>query len=278
VIISLIVGLGVALETGKPMRLWPGDAPLAKGIGENDIPTLTPYLPKKPNGTAVVVCPGGAYWMLAEHEGKDYAEYLAQNGITAFVLRYRLGQFGYRHPAMLIDAQRAIRTVRSFGNYKTVGIMGSSAGGHLTATACVHYGLDVPKVGDKIDSVSARPDFGVLCYPVISLEEPVGHAWSGLQLMGENPPKNLVELLSPHRHVTDQTPPCFLWHTLEDTGVPIENSQLFADALRRKGVPFELHIYEKGQHGIGLNDKAPYKNVHPWAKNLLFWFKSKKWL
>jgi acetyl esterase/lipase len=272
---SLLLATGIALETGKPFPMWQGEIPLAKGKTENDIPTLTPYLPKKPNGTAMVICPGGAYWILAEHEGKDYAEYLAQNGITAFVLRYRLGQYGYRHPAMLIDAQRAIRFVRSLG-WKQVGIMGSSAGGHLTATACVHYDMKTPQVNDEVDKLSARPDFGVLCYPVISLEPPVGHSWSGLQLMGDNPSKELIRLLSPHEHVTDKTPPCFLWHTVEDDGVPIENSQLFADALRRNKVPFELHIYEKGKHGIGLNDKAPYKNVHPWARDLIHWLKGKK--
>jgi acetyl esterase/lipase len=273
--LGLSLAAVLAMETGVPMRLWKGDAPLATGKGEHDVPTLTPYLPKKPNGTAIVICPGGGYWILADHEGKDYAEFLSLQGVTAFVLRYRLGSHGYRHPSMLMDAQRAVRTVRSFGKFKNIGIMGSSAGGHLAATACVHYGLSTPQVGDDVDKISARPDFGILCYPVISMEPPVGHNGSAVQLMGQNPPKDLVRLLSPHKQVNDKTPPCFLWHTVEDTGVPIENSQLFADALRRANVPFEIHLYEKGAHGIGLNDKAPYKNVHPWARDLLYWLKGR---
>lgn len=275
-IATLALASTIILDTGKPVPLWIGDAPLAVGKSEHDVPTLTPYLPKKPNGTAVVICPGGGYWILADHEGKDYAEYLSMQGITAFVLRYRLGQYGYRHPSMLIDAQRAIRTVRSFGKFENIGIMGSSAGGHLTATACVHYDLKTPQVSDETDRISARPDFGILCYPVISLEAPVGHVGSGLNLLGKNPSKELVSLLSPHEHVNAKTPPCFLWHTAEDTGVPPENSQLFANALRKHRVPYELHIYEKGVHGIGLNDKSPYVNVHPWAKDLLFWLKGRK--
>lgn len=265
------MAVALAFETGKPIRLWSGDAPLTKGTGENDIPTITPYLPKKSNGVAIVICPGGAYWILAEHEGKDYAEFLSMHGYTAFVLKYRLGQFGYRHPAMLTDAQRAIRTIRATQSFRQVGIMGSSAGGHLAATASVHFALPTPQVGDEIDAQSARPDFTILCYPVISMEPPVGHSFSRDQLLGKDPGMPLIQLLSPAKHVSKDTPPAYLWHTVEDEGVPIENSHLYAEALRRNNIPFELHLFEKGAHGIGLNDKAPFKKVHPWATNLIYW-------
>ncbi|HLO99786.1 MAG TPA: alpha/beta hydrolase [Fimbriimonas sp.] len=264
------------IQVGKPSLLWATNTPYAKGAGENDLPTLTAYLPAKPSKTAIVVCPGGGYWMLADHEGSDYAKYLAMHGVTAFVLRYRLGQFGYRHPAMLADAQRAIRTVRSLG-YETVGIMGSSAGGHLSGTALVHYGLKAYEASDKIDEQSCKPDFGVLCYAVLSFDKSFGHVGSGDNLLGKEPTEAQMELMDLRRHVTKETPPCFLWHTVEDKGVVIENSLYFAAALRKNEVPFDLHIYQKGNHGIGLQDKAPYANAHPWASDLMFWLKANKW-
>lgn len=265
-----------AIVAAMTIRLWEGDAPHSHGAGENDVPTLTAFLPEKKSETAIVVCPGGAYWVLADHEGKDYAEFLSQNGIAAYVLRYRLGQFGYRHPAMLADAQRAIRTVRSMG-YKTVGIMGSSAGGHLTGTACVHHSVEAYPAADEKDTLSAKPDFGVLCYPVISFEKPLGHEFSGKQLLGEKPDPKLLEMMNLPKHVSKSTPPCFVWHTQEDDGVPPQNSELFAAAMRAAGVECEYHVFAKGKHGIGLADKAPYAHVHPWATNLLFWLKQHGW-
>lgn len=264
---------------GETLRLWTGDAPLALGKKDHDIPTLTAYLPKEPKyPVSVVVCPGGGYAMLAEHEGRDYAEFLAMNGISAYVLKYRLGSNGYRHPAMLIDAQRAIRQVRSLHPGFSVGIMGSSAGGHLAATASVHYNLDLSlRDGgsqDEIDKLNAKPDFTVLCYPVTSFTPPVGHAWSGKQLLGEAASSAQMELMDLPNHVNSQTPPAFLWHTVEDDGVPIENSIRYALALRKSGVPFDLHIFEKGKHGIGLADKSPYENAHPWGANLIYWIRT----
>jgi acetyl esterase/lipase len=258
------------------IRLWEGDAPYATGKGENDVPTLTAFLPDKPSKTAIVVCPGGAYWVLADHEGKDYAEYLAMHGIAAYVLRYRLGQYGYRHPSMLADAQRAIRKVRSLG-YANVGIMGSSAGGHLAGTASVHSGVEAYAPGDETDKLSRRPDFGILCYPVTSFDKPFGHDFSGKQLLGEKPDPKLVEMMNLPKQVTKDTPPCFLWHTQEDDGVPPQNSELFAVAMRKVGVECEYHVFAKGKHGIGLTDKAPYKNAHPWASNLIFWLQQHEW-
>ena len=275
---TILFGMAVStiFTTGEAFPLWERDTPYAKGAGENDIPTLTPFTPNKKSNTAIVVCPGGGYYMLAGHEGHDYAEYLAMHGVTAYVLRYRLGQFGYRHPAMLADAQRAIRTLRSLG-YKTVGIMGSSAGGHLTGTACVHYGFPAYELKDEIDKQSAKPNFGVFCYAVTTFNPPFGHTGSGENLLGKNATKEQMEFMNLPAHVNKDTPPCFLWHTMEDTGVPPENSVMFADALRKNKVPFELHIFQKGNHGIGLTDKAPYTNAHPWAADLLYWLKANNW-
>lgn len=267
----------IAFSVANPVRLWAGEAPFSKGKGENDIPTLTAYLPEGKSKSAVVVCPGGGYWMLADHEGKDYAEFLAQNGVAAYVLRYRLGQFGYRHPAMIIDAQRAIRTVRNMNLYEKIGIMGSSAGGHLAASASVWYGSEFSKPVDAIDSLSARPDFTVLCYPVISLIAPVGHSGSGDNLLGKESSLTERESMDPSKKVDNNTPPAFLWHTGEDTGVTPENSIRYAMALRKAGVAFDLHVFQKGRHGIGLADKSPYKKAHPWSNDLLFWLKENGW-
>jgi acetyl esterase/lipase len=278
---SLLFGVATMtsfdVQQGKAFPLWEHDTPYAKGVTANDIPTLTPFLPKTKTKTAIVVCPGGGYWMLADHEGHDYAEYLSMHGITAFVLRYRLGQSGYRHPAMLADAQRAIRTLRSFG-YKTVGIVGSSAGGHLTGTACVHYNFPAYELKDEIDKENCKPDFGILCYAVTTFNPPFGHTGSGDNLLGKDASKEQMELMNLPAHVTKETPPCFLWHTSEDTGVPPQNSTTFAEALRKNKVPYELHVFQKGGHGIGLQDKAPYANAHPWAKDLMYWLKVNNWM
>jgi acetyl esterase/lipase len=272
---SILLGMTLVTisKTGEAFPLWQHDTPYAKGTGENDIPTLTPFLPNEKSSTAIVVCPGGGYYMLAPHEGHDYAEYLSLHGITAFVLRYRLGQFGYRHPAMLADAQRAIRLVREMG-FKQVGIMGSSAGGHLTGSALVYPDFPAYEHKDDTDKISAKPDFGILCYAVTTFNPPFGHTGSGDNLLGQDAPKELMAMMNLPAHVTKDTPPCFIWSTTE---VPAENSEMFADALRKNKVPFELHIYQKGGHGIGLLDKAPYKNVHPWASDLLYWLKANNW-
>ena len=259
--------------------LWPAGAPGALGQSSNDIPTLTVFLPPtdKATGASVVVCPGGGYGGLANHEGPDYALFLNQQGVTAFVLRYRLGSQGYRHPRMLEDAQRAIRTVRARAaewklDPKRIGIMGSSAGGHLASTAVTHFDAGKPDATDPIDRQSSRPDLGILCYPVISMG-PNTHQGSKNNLLGKDPSPELVELLSNEKQVTKDTPPCFVWHTAEDKAVKVENSLDFAAALQKNGVPFDLHVYQKGRHGIGLADKPPFTNAHPWARDLVFWLK-----
>jgi acetyl esterase/lipase len=269
-----------SVHAQEPVPLWPGGAPGALGNEEKDIPTLTPYLPDpaKATGAAMVICPGGGYGMLAAHEGKDYARWLNEHGIAAFVLRYRLGSQGYRHPAMMHDGLRAIRLVRSRAaewkiDPRRVGIMGSSAGGHLASTVLTHFDPGNPAAEDPVERESSRPDLGILCYAVISMDVHT-HAGSRNNLLGKDPAPELVHLLSNERHVTAQTPPCFLWHTFEDKGVKIENSFQFAAALNRANVPFELHVYQKGPHGIGLGSREyePAK-FHHWTKDCLVWLK-----
>ena len=276
---SILIGMAISTTfiTGETFPLWSGGkTPYAKGTGENDIPTLTAFPSEKTSRTAIVVCPGGGYGMLAQHEGHDYAEYPSMHGITSFVLRYRLGSAGYRHPAMLSDAQRAIRMIRSLG-YKAIGIMGSSAGGHLTGTALVYPDFPAYDKTDDIDKVSAKPDFGILCYAVTTFDPPYGHTGSGENLVGKNASKELMYMMNLPAHVTKDTPPCFLWSTSEDTAVPPQNSEKFMEALRKNKVPYEFHIFQKGGHGIGLLDKAPYANAHPWAADLLYWLKANNW-
>lgn len=263
----------------KSFPLWPDGAPGALGKSTNDIPTLTPFLPAAgtATGAAMVICPGGGYGHLANHEGADYALYLNQHGVTAFVLKYRLGSHGYRHPRMLEDAQRAIRTVRARAKEwnidpKRIGIMGSSAGGHLASTVLTHFDEGSANATDPIESQSSRPDLGVLCYPVITMSANT-HQGSKNNLLGKNPTPELIEFLSSEKQVRTNTPPCFVWHTAEDKGVKVENSLEFAAALQKHGVPFDLHIYQKGRHGIGLADKPPFANAHPWSRDLVFWLK-----
>jgi acetyl esterase/lipase len=261
--------------------LWPEGAPGALGSQDKDIPTLTPYVPEpaKATGAAIVICPGGGYGNLAAHEGQDYARFLNEQGIAGFVLKYRLGSGGYHHPAMLQDAARAVRTVRAkAGEWKLdpkrIGIMGSSAGGHLASTLLTHFDAGKPDAADPVERESSRPDLGILCYAVISFGE-FGHKGSMKNLLGTNPPPELVRELSNELHVTKETPPCFIWHTWEDKGVMVENTLQFAEELRKAGVPFDLHIYQQGAHGLGLGtrDWNPEKR-HPWTSDCVFWLKA----
>jgi acetyl esterase/lipase len=275
----LVFMVGLSLrgfaESGPAILLWPDGAPGALGAEDKDKPTLTPYLPEsaQATGAAVVICPGGGYGGLAKHEGEGYALWLNQHGIAGFVLKYRLGSQGYRHPAMLQDAARAVRIVRSRAaewkvDPKRIGIMGSSAGGHLAATLLTHFDDGTPSAPDPVEQMSSRPDLGILCYAVITMGDNT-HQGSRQNLLGANPSAELINLLSNEKQVTARTPPCFIWHTYEDTAVKVENSLDFARALRQAGVPFDLHIYEKGQHGMGLG------NGHPWSGDCLFWFKAR---
>jgi acetyl esterase/lipase len=272
---------GTALPR-QEFPLWTGDAPGALGKEAKDIPTLTPYFAPagKATGASFVICPGGGYASLAPHEGFQYALWLNEQGITGFVLKYRLGSGGYRHPAMMLDAQRAIRYVRvNAEKWKLdpnkIGVMGSSAGGHLAATALTHFDAGDPGASDPIDRVSSRPTLGILCYPVITMGANT-HVGSRQNLLGNNPDAGLIDLLSNEKQVTGNTPPVFIFHTFEDSAVKVENTLEFAAALRRQGVPFALHIYTKGAHGMGLGSAQwDPGSRHPWTNECSLWLKER---
>jgi len=259
------------VNTPQTILLWLNSAPGALGTGDEDKPSLTvyPVTPQNKTSTAVIVVPGGSYTHLAsDHEGKQIAEWLNQLGITAFVLKYRLGP-KYHHPIELGDAQRAIRYVRlhaSVYGYDAhrIGVWGFSAGGHLASSAGTHFDAGSPTAQDPIEQQSSRPDFMILAYPVITLTEPFVHHISRDSLLGPNPDPALINLLSNEKQVTRETPPTFLFHTTEDDVVPVENSVLFYEALQRAGVPTELHIYLKGHHGVGLAKNDPILKTWPY--------------
>lgn len=228
----------------------------------------------RPRG-AVVVCPGGGYAHLAPHEGEPIAKWLNSLGISAVVAHYRRAP--NRHPVPLQDAQRAIRHVRFHAaewNVRPdrIGILGFSAGGHLAATAGTHFDAGNPDAADPIDRVSCRPDAMVLCYPVITFEAPHRHVGSMNNLLGENPPDDLRLSLSNELQVTSRTPPAFLWHTADDAGVPVENSLLFAQAMRKNNAPFSLHVFPSGRHGLGLAHGIPL--VSEWTTLCAQWLLS----
>lgn len=263
--------------------LWPTGAPDALGQEKKDKPTLIGYpAPKeKANGTAIVICPGGGYGHLAmDHEGHQVARWLNEHGISAFICDYRHRNKGYGHPAPLQDVQRAIATVRSQAgrwNIKSdqIGVLGFSAGGHLASTAATHFNKGTERATDPVARVSNRPDFAVLCYPVIAFGEPFTHRGSQKNLLGKNPDPELVIALSNEKQVTTSTPPCFLWHTTADTGVLPENSIRFYQALLENDVPAELHLYEKGRHGVGLATGIP--GTSNWPGELLDWLAGHDW-
>jgi acetyl esterase/lipase len=265
-----------------PIRLWQGDAPGALGQRPQDIPTLTPFLPppEKRNGASMLILPGGGYSHLAEHEGDGYATWFAEHGVAAYVLKYRLGASGYRHPIELGDAARALRLIRTFAkrdglDASRVGVIGSSAGGHLAATLATHFDAGKPDSSDPVERERSRPEVAILCYPVITMGE-FTHNGSKRELLGQNPAPELIQNLSAELRVTAETPPTFLWHTFEDKTVPVENSLMFAAALRKAKIPFSLHIYEQGAHGLGLG--RPGRPAPPWGDDLLYWLKERKFI
>lgn len=255
----------MAADEFKPPEfrpLWTAAAPQATGETDADKPGVWVYpAGKNSNGAAVVICPGGGYAIHAtDHEGVQPAKYFNSIGVTAFVLRYRLSP--YRHPVPLLDAQRALRFVRAhadeFGIDKhRVGIMGFSAGGHLTSTSVTHFDKGDENAADAVDKESSRPDFGILGYPVVSLSAEFAHQGSGKNLFGADATDEQLKLLSNELNVSAETPPLFLFHTSEDTGVPPENSVSLYLACHKAGVPAELHIYQQGPHGVGLANEHP---------------------
>jgi acetyl esterase/lipase len=228
-----------------------------------------------------VVCPGGGYGALAvDHEGRQIAQWLNARGVAAFVLKYRLGP-RYHHPVELGDAQRALRFVRQHApEYgiaaDKIGIWGFSAGGHLASTTGTHFDAGNSGAPDPIDRKSSRPDFMILSYPVISFTTPYTHRGSLRNLLGDPPDAQLAASLSSETQVSPQTPPTFLFHTNADTGVPPENSVLFYLALRKAGVPAEMHIYEPGPHGVGLALFDPVLST--WPARLADWMKLHGWM
>jgi acetyl esterase/lipase len=271
--------------------LWPEGVPDAKPNPvperiENDMishvsePTLTyyPAASDRPAHTAVIICPGGGYQFLAfAHEGRRYAEWLSSLGIAAFVLKYRMADAG--HPAPLRDVLRAIRTVRAHASDygvapDRVGVMGSSAGGHLAASAATMYDDPAGRTGAPLDTVSARPDFLLLMYPVITLMPPYAHEGSRYALLGAHPAPELVKQMSVETRVTARTPPTFLVHSEDDNVVPVDNSIMFFQALARAHVPAEMHIYERGGHGMGMT--PGHGDASLWPRGAEEWLRDRK--
>ncbi len=276
-------------------NLWPGEAPGAKRPAEGaeqiadgwrytdiEVPQYFVYLPEKEKatGASVVILPGGGYGILAmNHEGHDYAKWLAERGVAGIVVKYRVSgnpEFGYQYPVPLLDARRAIRTVRANAEEwnldpAKVGIMGSSAGGHLASLCATRFHDSFEQeTSDEIDALSARPDFAVLIYPVISMELHA-HGGSRKNLLGENAPQELVEKTSTERAVTAETPPVFLLATSDDW-VDFRNSLMFASACKEHGVPVSLHVFETGGHGYGLNGKG---ELEAWPALFETWLATK---
>lgn len=256
------------------IKLWE-KAPGFDSEIKQDEPSITPYIVEneKSNG-AIIVFPGGGYEMKAFHEGEPVAKWLNSIGISAFVLDYRVAP--YKHPYPSMDAMRAVRYVRYYAKQwnidtKKIGILGFSAGGHLASTVGVHYDLGDPEAADPIDRMSSRPDCMVLCYPVITFGE-YRHDGSMRKLLGNTPDEEMRELLSNEKHVTGDTPPTFIWHTADDRGVPVKNSIMFADSLSENSIPYELHIFKSGNHGLGLAEDRP--SISIWTKLCENWLRS----
>ena len=293
-LVMLAAAASPSLAQGTPpaaIPLWPEGVPgVIPGTGPEVVesggrisnvhePSITPYLVSggtRP-ATAVVVCPGGGYTRLAaEHEGRDVAQWLNSIGVSAFVLTYRLKEYG--HPAPLRDVLRAVRLLRNdagrFGIAPDrIGVIGFSAGGHLAASAATLFDDPDGRTGAPLDAASGRPDFAILVYPVITFTGPYAHAGSAASLLGANATPERLERYSLETRVTKETPPVFLVHGGTDTAVPPENSVLFYQALRRAGVPAEMHLYREGAHGVGLRPgNGPMSD---WPKRCAEWMAAK---
>lgn len=223
-------------------------------------PQMTVYLPQQPNGIALLVIPGGSYKrVVLDKEGSDLAPQFNARGYTLFVMTYRMPEDGHAEgaDAPLADAQRALRTLRARAaewkiNPHKIGVMGFSAGGHVAASLETRYEETVYRATDSIDKQSARPDFAVLGYPVISMESAIAHPGSRKALIGDNPTAQQIKRYSPEQNVTAQTPPTFLLHAIDDPSVPVANSLVMFNALHAHHVLTELHLFSKGQHGFGV--------------------------
>lgn len=277
-----------SITTAEVLPLWPEGVPNAKPeLGPERVidgrifnvtqPTLTVVAPApgKANGAAAIICPGGGYVRLsAEREGLRYAEWLASLGVTGYVLKYRNAEFG--HPAPLQDVLRAVRMLRARAGElgldpHRIGVVGSSAGGHVAASAGTLFDHADGRTGAALDAVSGRPDFMILLYPVIAMEGPSVHAGSRQALLGDHPSPELARRMSLEQQVTPATPPALLIHTQGDPTVPIDNSIAFYQALTRAKVPAELHIFEQGGHGIGMNEGLGTTSA--WPKRAEEWLR-----
>jgi acetyl esterase/lipase len=296
----LAIWMAAAAVAGAEWQnLWPGEAPGAKRppagsekiqdgwrFTDIEVPQIEVHLPPagQRSGAAVVILPGGGYGILAmQHEGHDYAKWLNQRGIAGIVVKYRVSgnaTFGYQFPVPLLDARRALRTVRARAaewglDPHKVGVMGSSAGGHLASMCATLFGEQLDGEGDDaIDRQDCRPDFAILVYPVIAMAEPYGHTGSRKNLLGNDPPRGLLERVSTERRVTAQTPPCFLVHAADDGGVPVRNSLEFAARCAEAKVPVVCHVFAKGGHGFGLGRDGDSK---AWPPLLEAWLRDGGW-
>jgi acetyl esterase/lipase len=280
------------------VNLWPGEAPGAERapagtesagegwrFGDIEVPQFTLFKAESPNGTGVVVLPGGGYAMLAaDHEGKQVGEFFAERGVTAMVVKYRVSgnaALGYQFPVPQMDARRAIRTMRSKAKEwgvdpGKIGIMGFSAGGHLCSTAVTMFDDKFEQeTDDEIDKLSCRPDFGILCYPVIAMGEPYCHGGSQRNLLGAEPSPDLLARTNTAKRVTNRTPPIFLVHSADDGAVPLRNGTDFAAACADHKVPVVAHLYAQGGHGYGL---AGSGDSAGWTARLEEWMKGNGWM
>ena len=297
-LLKLIIALNILSITGMAQEyrlpLYSGPIPNSINTGQKEkiekteitvisnvqVPDIAVYLPAKKyaTGQAVIICPGGGYWILAyDYEGTDIARYLNSIGIAGIVLKYRLPTYGncsdcYKVP--LMDAQRAMRLTRFYAQKWSidpakVGIMGFSAGGHLASTLGTHFDYGNPNAADSVERVSCRPDFMILMYPVISFTDPSTHTGSRDALLGKNPDPEKLKLFSNELQVREDTPPAFFVHADNDSGVPVENSLLMYKALRAKKIPVEMHIISEGEHGFGLGTDNPH--IYGWTASLKLW-------
>jgi acetyl esterase/lipase len=262
--------------------LWPSGAPGALGSSPDDQPAITPFVAPKAGatGAAMLVFPGGGYEHLAwEKEGTNVARWLNTLGVSAFVVRYRLGPH-YHNPTMLGDARRAVRVVRARAHEwgidsSRIGVMGFSAGGHMASTAATQWTAGDPASADAVERTSSRPDLAVLVYPVITMTAEYAHPGSRRNLIGEQPDDQLVRATSNELRVTHETPPTFIVATSDDATVPVQNSLMFYDALRAAGVPAELHLLETGRHGFGLAQGEPA--LATWVSACEAWLRRRGW-
>lgn len=286
-VFGLAMGTACAQQSDTPehLSLWPRHAPMASGDTDADEPMLDVYLPAtNPTHTGIVVCPGGSYKYLAvPGEGAKIAQWLVAHGVAAFVLHYRVAP--YMYPVPMMDGERAMRLVRSraasFGIAQDhVGVMGFSAGGHLASFLMTHFDEKLPEVSDRtrdaVDAISARPDFGVLAYPVISMMPGITHVGSHENLIGKTPNSELEAELSDELHVTATSPPAFLVATSDDPIVPVINSVLFYEAYSKLKLPVEMHLFEHGPHGMNLAENLP--GAGAWPELLTTWMVRHGWM